>query len=898
MLCSLTSIILASPLEASASVKEISQVEAARGVIQRAIGQRHTSFQLELIDKVEGKDVFELESKDDKMIIRGSTGVAICSGFNWYLKYYCNSSIHWSGSQINIPKVLPQVNSKLRTVSPYPMRAYLNYCVFSYTMSFWDWERWEREVDWMALNGINMPLQVVGHEAVWLATFKKFGLSDKEMQEFFTGPAYFAWHWMTNIDSIGGPLPMNWIVSHAKLGKQILDRQRSLGMTPMLHGFSGRVPGALATKYPNCKIKREDKWYGMPGTYQIDPIDPLFKEIGKVFYKEQIRLFGTDHLYAADPFHEGSPPSSDPEYLVQVGKNVYGAMEAADPKSIWCMQTWSLREPIMLAAPKDRMLILDLDGARSWNKKNPQHGRDVMWGSLNNFGGRQYMTGSPTEFLKRCGQVAQQSENVVGFGFFDEGIEHNPVMTEALFECTWRTTSPDTKNWIYDYAKRRYGGDYPEGRAAWDLLLDSAYKHEHHGHDSLLRARPAVSIMASSPYKGELNFNYDNRKLAEAWQQLNVIGEKCKNAPGYRFDLVNVAEQAMNNLSIGIHHELVRAYFNGDKNTFAVASKQLLELIDDLDTLLGTHEMFLLGKWISDARKWGISEKEKDLYEYNARALVSVWESDIEGAFFDYASRSWSGMYSDFYRPRWEKFINMLKTKLDAGETNYSDQNFTRKWNRPTLNASSFYDELNTWEHKWTRMKNSFPAKPKGNLLKISKKLCEKYRPLINNSYIKAQAGAYSPETSYRQPKSTEKLPVKKVNITSGRPLKIQGDTEGDYVPKYTVDGIINVNKYWAAAKTPCSLRVDLGKIMNISGSKVWFYWGDKRYYQYIIETSSDDFVWTKVVDASKNTVPSSDKGYAHSFKAVSCRYVRITVLKNSANPASHIVEFQLNPAK
>lgn len=29
-------------------------------------------------------------------------------------------------------------------------------------MAFWDWERWEQEIDWMALQGINLPLAFAG----------------------------------------------------------------------------------------------------------------------------------------------------------------------------------------------------------------------------------------------------------------------------------------------------------------------------------------------------------------------------------------------------------------------------------------------------------------------------------------------------------------------------------------------------------------------------------------------------------------------------------------------------------------------------------------------------------------------------------------------------------------
>ena len=32
----------------------------------------------------------------------------------------------------------------------------------SYSMAYWDWDRWEAEIDWMALQGINLPLAFTG----------------------------------------------------------------------------------------------------------------------------------------------------------------------------------------------------------------------------------------------------------------------------------------------------------------------------------------------------------------------------------------------------------------------------------------------------------------------------------------------------------------------------------------------------------------------------------------------------------------------------------------------------------------------------------------------------------------------------------------------------------------
>lgn len=46
-------------------------------------------------------------------------------------------------------------------------RYYQNVCTQSYSFVWWDWARWEQEIDWMALNGINLALAWSGQEAIW-----------------------------------------------------------------------------------------------------------------------------------------------------------------------------------------------------------------------------------------------------------------------------------------------------------------------------------------------------------------------------------------------------------------------------------------------------------------------------------------------------------------------------------------------------------------------------------------------------------------------------------------------------------------------------------------------------------------------------------------------------------
>ncbi len=195
---------------------------AARGVLERVIPEAADQFVLETISPADGHDVFEVHSADGKIVVRGSSGVAIASGVNWYLKHVCHCHLSFNGDQLSIPRPLPAVTEKIQRVCPYQYRYCFNFCAFSYTLAWWDWEQWQRMIDWMALHGINMPLAVTGQEGVWRNVYRQLGLTDKQLADFFVGPGFLPFGWMGCLDGWGGPLPSSWIDSHVELQKQIL----------------------------------------------------------------------------------------------------------------------------------------------------------------------------------------------------------------------------------------------------------------------------------------------------------------------------------------------------------------------------------------------------------------------------------------------------------------------------------------------------------------------------------------------------------------------------------------------------------------------------------------------------------------------------------------------------
>jgi alpha-N-acetylglucosaminidase len=245
---------------AQETVNDSPEDKAAAALIKRVLPTKADSFIIDTaLPQQDGKDVFSLsDATEGKILLQGNNGVSVASALNWYLKNISHNHVSWCGDQLNFPETLPKVGKKVTVTTVHKYRVYFNYCTLSYTAAWWDWKRWQREIDFMAMNGINTPLSVVGLEAVWYNTLLQYGFSDLEARTFLVDPAHMAWQWMTNIETHGGPLPKSWIDSHIKLGRQILNSQRALGMTPIQQGFSGCVPMAMIKKFPDSKILKED----------------------------------------------------------------------------------------------------------------------------------------------------------------------------------------------------------------------------------------------------------------------------------------------------------------------------------------------------------------------------------------------------------------------------------------------------------------------------------------------------------------------------------------------------------------------------------------------------------------------------------------------------------------
>lgn len=187
--------------------------EAATALARRILGEQCDRIRFQDVSRNKADaEFFTVEDSDGGILVSGTGAPAMAMGLNWYLRYRCKVDVSWySHDPVRLPSSLPVVGEPFTSEARVANRFFLNYCTFGYTLPWWGWKEWERFIDWMALNGINLPLAITGQESVWYKVWSELGLTDDEIRGYFTGPAHLPWHRMQNIDRWQGPLPVSWL---------------------------------------------------------------------------------------------------------------------------------------------------------------------------------------------------------------------------------------------------------------------------------------------------------------------------------------------------------------------------------------------------------------------------------------------------------------------------------------------------------------------------------------------------------------------------------------------------------------------------------------------------------------------------------------------------------------
>ncbi|MDF2190141.1 alpha-N-acetylglucosaminidase [Paraflavitalea sp. CAU 1676] len=660
------------------------------------------------------KEGFILSTAGHKVVIQATGPNAAAMALNWYLKYYCHRSMSHMGDNLAPVSPLPAISAPVKIDQPLQYRYALNYCTYNYTMSFYTWEDWERELDWMALNGVNLMLVANGSEAVWQQVLKRLGYTDTAINNYITGPAYNAWWLMGNIQGWGGPMPPSQIESRKKLVQKMLTRMRKLGIEPVMPAFYGMVPSDLKN-ITTARIIKQGTWGAFTRPDILDPTDDTaFNRIGGIFYEETKKLYGADlRFFSGDPFHEGGHTGGVD--LGKAGAGIQQLMMKHFQGSIWVLQGWqdNPKTEMLTALDKSHILVQELFGeaTNNWELRKGYEGSPFIWCIVNNFGERPGIFGK----LQRYADETNRARNsefapyMQGVGIMPEGINNNPIAFEFTLELGWNKEKVDLEKWTERYVRSRYGKAHKDISAAWNVFLRTVYQsissRQEGPPENILCARPSLQIKSVSSW-GSVKKTYDIALFEKAVKLFAKAAPDMKNSRTYRIDLINFARQVIANEADTVHARMVTAFHAKDEQAFQQQTKRFLHLIDVTDTLLNTDPFFRLSTYQRQSLRAGNTKQEKENNLLNLMMLTTYWgeNNPAEDYLHEYAYKEWSGLMSSFYRTRWVMYFDQLSKQMKGAGTEKID----------------FFH----WERDWVKQHLTVPADPApANLEKLCSRL-------------------------------------------------------------------------------------------------------------------------------------------------------------------------------
>ncbi|MGS2619416.1 alpha-N-acetylglucosaminidase TIM-barrel domain-containing protein [Micromonospora sp. LZ34] len=697
-----------------AADQETFSVEPAVEVLGRLLPpDLARQVQFEAVNGDGESDWFRISGKAQQTTIEGTSVSSLLTGFNAYLGEVVGVNVSWTGDSLDrLPRRLPVPDREIVRRANVSHRFALNDTDDGYTGAYRTWKDWEREIDVLAMHGINEVFMPVGAEAVYLDTFQEFGHTEAEALEWIPQPAHQPWWLLQNMCCFPSAISRAQVEQRAALGEKIARRLRELGITPVLPGYFGTVPPHFAEKNPGANVVPQGGWVGFERSGWLDPTGDQFDAVAEAFYRHSKRRFSASSMYKMDLLHEGGRAGSVDVAAASIA--VESALQEANPGAIWAILGWQnnpLRQTLT-AIDRSKMLIVDglsdryqgLDREASWLQT------PYAFGSIWNFGGHTTMGANMAVWNERYwAWKAKQGSALDGIAVLPEASDNNPVAFDFLTSLAWSDGPVDMQAWYEGWATRRYGGTDAAAQAAWRAAGSTAYSLPADGwseaHDGLFAAQPSLTATTAATWSPQ-KMRYEATPFAQALPSLLAMSPELRTSSAYRYDLADVARQVLSNHSRVLLPQIKAAYDARDVARFSALTGQWLEEIDLLEQVTATNRETMLGPWLADARSWASTPAEADRLEHDARTLLTVWgnRSGAQAGLHDYANREWAGLLSSYYKPRWQAFFDELGAALAENRAP-----------RPI--------DWYAMGDNWTRRTDQLPVKPSGDIHDVAQQV-------------------------------------------------------------------------------------------------------------------------------------------------------------------------------
>jgi len=692
-----------------------------KSLIDRCSPEFADNFIFEITEAEGGTDIFGYETSEDKVLLKGNSQLSLAVAYYHFMRDCCGAYFSADHTLVYGDFSLPSEKKEGEIKGKY--RTCFEYTTFSCAACWWNWERWEKEIDFMAMNGINMPLCAVGTEAVWMKTMLDLGMHENLALAGISGPSFWGWQLSDCFDGYLPQATKESIDRTLELGRKIADRERELGMTPVMQGFTGYIFRNFIQGKIRARMKKAEEWCLFPAQYQLSVRDTMFHKIGSIFYKNQSLLLGESKYFLADPFGAHAPLKNDTGFIAGLGTAVYKLVSAQSEDSVWLLHSSCAVPSMLRGLPKDRVIVVD-DSGKCLDES--LEGYNMIVGTrFNNcdvtsiHGDISAVSGAEYD------EISAKNPAVCGIGSFSDGAYSNEAFRQYALGSMSDNSGVDS--WLKKYVANRYRTDSESAFEAMSLLKSSCWRSGQpvREHGSAICTRPATLLRHTSIGDSGNDIEYNiSDVFAAAEKLLEANGATYE----YELDVCDVLRQALSDLANVVCKKALDGYKNKDVHAFEENTNLFLGIIEDIDRLMLTKKEFSLPHYLSLARDAGVTDAEKQNYEINVLSQVTIFGPVKDTVMYDCCWKEWGGMLSSLYALRWRALFEILAASFKKLRR-LPEKTKKQVYDRDLYLGSEFGGSLARVEKEWiATYAPDNEAVGKENTVDVANELVSKYR--------------------------------------------------------------------------------------------------------------------------------------------------------------------------
>lgn len=683
------------------------------------------SFVFETCDSTDGFDCYKISAKDKKIVISGNNNVAKAMGYYRYLKEYCNVLLTSGDFDISYIKTAPLPKEEIACTVPQKIRMAMTYERAACQSEAWGFDRWEKELDFMAMNGVNTPVIIAGCDGVLFKALLELRIKEENALEFISGSSFFPRQLTGNVF---GYLPLgsaDYFDKKINIGFRATERAKELGMSPVHQGYIPTVPFTFRKNYSKADLIKMPVWNQFAPSMTLDPSDTVHIDLFiKTFLNKQKELLGEVHNYIYDPLYDVDFKGYN-SYVDKMTGEYLSLIKDFDPEATWFAHCESLPN---INVKLDSLVLIDENGS-AYDNSLGFAGNDFVVGYRGNIYGRTVICGDMETLAENPYSAAlKKYPNAAGTGLFFDCDYENQMFYSLACKMLTESGSASLKDFTRQYSLSRYGTDeYAEDLLSLQKLCycrGSALNQA-----SALCARPCTEIEHTAPHD-TFERPYDNKELFALAKKMIYSGSKKND--NLRKDLQNILRQVLSNLLRPLYLQATECFFRQQVQAYEKTSNAFMEIVGDIDRLLKTVKDTNIFTHMERARQLGDAKALRQNLEINFLMYHTVWGPFKNSQIYDISWREWGGMINDLYAKRWYLYFRMMASYFEKPKK-FKDMSKRKVYDRNRYAETLLGKRLEYIENEWVK---DYIPRPDGigeeDVIEVAKELAEKYDSVIN----------------------------------------------------------------------------------------------------------------------------------------------------------------------